>query len=419
MKNIFAKTKKKLSFDETQEIITPFAFKLDQSLFGTPIASPWKRGVALAIDGLLIAMLSSAGGEFLAIAFAIMAFRMGSKKRAEQQGKVSGRKRRAVMRFFGAFIVFVLLVETLPPMVNDIFDDDTSSHRSKDTQSKDGDDNFDGKEVDLVTALQITAYTISVVNQAEQSDCQQLDCWQWVLKDVPENAVKFEFDRHQANDLFAEIAGSTEMDEDLQQALVADFNGQYQQLRPETVVNANAEIEPWENSVPVTELKLTEKKSAEQQDDIGKLNTTLDKIEELESENNANDRPIYSLVELIKGFVVDDLGLGIGWAALYFSVFTSRWNGRTPGKRLMNIRVLQLDGTPLSLWDSFGRFGGYAAGTATGLLGFLQIFWDPNRQGIHDKISATVVIDEKKRVDPEIIRVAKEKIAAERNGSET
>ena len=37
-----------------------------------------------------------------------------------------------------------------------------------------------------------------------------------------------------------------------------------------------------------------------------------------------------------------------------------------------------------------------AAGLATGLLGFIQIYWDANRQAIHDKISATVVIDIRK-----------------------
>ncbi len=42
--------------------------------------------------------------------------------------------------------------------------------------------------------------------------------------------------------------------------------------------------------------------------------------------------------------------------------------------------------------DCFGRYGGYGAGFATGLLGFLQVYWDPNRQAIQDKISATVVI---------------------------
>lgn len=43
-------------------------------------------------------------------------------------------------------------------------------------------------------------------------------------------------------------------------------------------------------------------------------------------------------------------------------------------------------------WDAFGRFGGYAAGLATGLLGFLQVFWDPNRQALHDRVAGTVVI---------------------------
>ena len=36
--------------------------------------------------------------------------------------------------------------------------------------------------------------------------------------------------------------------------------------------------------------------------------------------------------------------------------------------------------------------GGYAAGLATGLLGFAQIFWDKNRQAIHDKIAETAVV---------------------------
>jgi uncharacterized RDD family membrane protein YckC len=77
----------------------------------------------------------------------------------------------------------------------------------------------------------------------------------------------------------------------------------------------------------------------------------------------------------------------------YFTTFISLGKGQTLGKRLLGIKVIQLDGSPLSLWDSFGRYGGYGAGIATGLLGFIQIYWDPNKQAIHDKISATVVID--------------------------
>ncbi|MED6320087.1 MAG: RDD family protein, partial [Pseudomonadota bacterium] len=99
----------------------------------------------------------------------------------------------------------------------------------------------------------------------------------------------------------------------------------------------------------------------------------------------------YSIVAWIKGLITE-LGLGFGWAALYYSVFTAWFNGKTPGKRLLNIQVLKLDGSGLSLWESFGRYGGYGAGLATGLLGFVQIYWDPNRQAIQDKISETLVI---------------------------
>lgn len=41
-----------------------------------------------------------------------------------------------------------------------------------------------------------------------------------------------------------------------------------------------------------------------------------------------------------------------------------------------------------------GRFGGYAASIATGLVGFLQVLWDANRQGLHDRIAGTVVLRE-------------------------
>lgn len=91
--------------------------------------------------------------------------------------------------------------------------------------------------------------------------------------------------------------------------------------------------------------------------------------------------------------LLNDMGLGFGLATLYFSCFIA-WNqGQTPGKMLLNIQVIQLNNSPISAWESFGRYGGYGAGIATGLLGFLQIYWDANRQAIQDKISATVVID--------------------------
>ena len=60
-----------LSAEETREILTPFAFKIDQSLFGIALAVPWRRGAALLIDLCLVAILSGAPGELLAILVAI------------------------------------------------------------------------------------------------------------------------------------------------------------------------------------------------------------------------------------------------------------------------------------------------------------------------------------------------------------
>ena len=118
------------------------------------------------------------------------------------------------------------------------------------------------------------------------------------------------------------------------------------------------------------------------------IESDLADFDDATSEPSANT---YSIVAWIKGLITE-LGLGFGWAALYYSVFTAWFNGKTPGKRLLNIQVLKLDGSGLSLWESFGRYGGYGAGLATGLLGFVQIYWDPNRQAIQDKISETLVI---------------------------
>jgi hypothetical protein len=88
----------------------------------------------------------------------------------------------------------------------------------------------------------------------------------------------------------------------------------------------------------------------------------------------------------------NDLGITVGWIGLYFTLFLAWWGGRTPGKYLLGIRVVRLSGEPIGLWYAFERFGGYAAGLATGLFGFVQLYWDPNRQAIHDRVARTVVI---------------------------
>jgi uncharacterized RDD family membrane protein YckC len=89
----------------------------------------------------------------------------------------------------------------------------------------------------------------------------------------------------------------------------------------------------------------------------------------------------------------DEVGIGLGWAIAYFSLLPAWWNGQTVGKKLFGLRVVELTGKPLTVMRAFKRYGGYAAGMATGFFGFLQIFWDGNRQAIQDKTAHTVVID--------------------------
>ncbi|MGH7444511.1 MAG: RDD family protein, partial [Longimicrobiales bacterium] len=115
---------------------------------------------------------------------------------------------------------------------------------------------------------------------------------------------------------------------------------------------------------------------------------------ELRSENAALRERIerFGFTDRVRSIATDDFGLGVGWFALYFTALVALFRGQTLGKWLVGVRVIRLDGRPMSWWIAFERFGGYAASLFTGLLGFLQILWDRNRQGIHDKVVETVVI---------------------------
>ena len=117
-----------------------------------------------------------------------------------------------------------------------------------------------------------------------------------------------------------------------------------------------------------------------------------ERIEELEAQLAEAERPS-TLFTWIRD-AADEAGLIFGWGTIYLTLFLALWGGRTPGKKLFGLRVVRLNGQPLGLYMSLERAGGYAAGLATGLLGFAQVWWDPNRQAIHDKVAETVAVRE-------------------------
>ena len=109
-----------------------------------------------------------------------------------------------------------------------------------------------------------------------------------------------------------------------------------------------------------------------------------ERIDELEDRGDWEDQ--------VEG-LAETFSYSFGWAAIYFTLCLYLSNGQTIGKWLTRIQVRHLDGSVMGIWAAFGRYGGYAASFVTGLSGFFQIYWDANRQGLHDKVANTVVID--------------------------
>ncbi len=362
-----------LSRQETREILTPFAFEINKTLFGTRLASPYKRGFAILIDLMAIAILSSAPGELLAIVVAITFYRLGNEKRAKELGRVKGTRRRKFARFVGAFIILILLLDWLPALLEPTKTQPPEVVKSKAVE----------QELNLEKSLILAGVTQKLILAMDQSQCDSLSCWQSTLTPqvASEALVSLDLSQEIVKQAINGLAETTELPLAEQSSLEQHLVEQYELARRE----ANKQDEPQTASSDATDSAIVE--ASEHADTT--VNDVFDQQLPIKTEK---EKPIYSIVEYIKA-LIDDLGLGFGWAAFYFTVLTALWQGQTLGKKVFAIKVLQLDGTPLTLWDSFGRYGGYGAGLATGLLGFLQIFWNANRQGIHDKISATVVVE--------------------------
>lgn len=86
--------------------------------------------------------------------------------------------------------------------------------------------------------------------------------------------------------------------------------------------------------------------------------------------------------------------ISVLWWVVYFGFATYFGNGRTPGKRLMRIRVVSLVEERLSLWHSIERALGYGASALEFGFGFMQYFVHRNRRTVHDRIAETIVVAE-------------------------
>ena len=93
--------------------------------------------------------------------------------------------------------------------------------------------------------------------------------------------------------------------------------------------------------------------------------------------------------------IIAQWGLLLGASAIYEILLTYKYGG-TLGKILMNIKVVDEKGNFISFWRSTGRHFAKYISSIILYIGFLMVLWDGNKQGLHDKMAKTYVINNNK-----------------------
>lgn len=334
---------------DPRDQITPYAFELDKTLLGIELARPSRRLVALLIDLVLAALIANAAGLLVGIVVAFLFFRLATRQRIDRPLK---RWARATLAFVGALILFGTVIALIEGG-----DDDDSITVSEQSPA----------ELDSVQRIHLENMRTEL--QASGVDPEALAQLPFMPDEVrelltappPTDTMQTDARADAASLVNRYAAAIAESDTTTRDSLRASM----------TELVAGPQIEALERQLDYADERI---------DDLEDRNETL--------AERAENPSIWSYIKA----TARDFGLSIGWVGVYFTIFLTWWSGQTPGKWLLGLRVVRLDGDPMTLWNSFNRFGGYAAGLATGLLGFAQVYWDPNRQGIHDRIAHTVVI---------------------------
>ncbi|MDP2957164.1 MAG: RDD family protein [Longimicrobiales bacterium] len=372
---------------DPRTIITPDAFEVSRELLGLPLAPPFKRLAALLIDLAVIGAITLLTKSFalvLGLVVAVLFIREGFK-RTPVKGSVFGRAMRLSVGCLGTWIGIITVIVWISVGVGGTRDSGRDAEPDVETSSEGSSVSSTG-----LTGLLSLAQGIGEARIIEEAD----------------NADEA---RDAAADLARRAFAAGISEQDLRRILAdvipddAEWSGESQAIVDQAVAAAHADSTPTREGVEVVRTDTAGGMVVEPlvADTLLKLQGRVAALEasvaerqlSLEQATDAlrTEREGGFGLSTLRGFV-DELGFGFGWASLYLTVMLSWWRGQTIGKRVMKIRVLRLDGEPITWWAAFERAGGYAAGIATGLLGFAQVFWDSNRQAIHDRIAGTVVV---------------------------
>ncbi len=400
---------------DPRSIVTPYAFAVHPDLVGRPLATPWQRLGAIVLDLLLIALLSSVvPGVLLAMGSAILLIWLATRKPGQD---VLGKLFRIFVGCLGLTVMVVTLLVFLAIRYGDDLEDwggRLAEPTVREAGAPEGSAAPQG-EPGLGEVIQ------AVQAAAAFRDAGSLEEAQEIANRLARNGLELGLPRRDIRSSLEEL-----IPEDASWA--ADAAGIVEEAMrslPPPPVGESPEPDPSQPTLPTTTdphpgagagdepvagppqqagmLPATITDSLAQ-DSIRSLERSLSLAQEARDaaetdaqsarqalEERENRGPLRWLYDLL-----DEVGLGFGWGALYLTITHAWWKGTSVGKRLFRIRVVMIDNRPPGWWLSFERAGGYAAGLATGLLGFAQVFWDPNRQAIHDKVAETVVIQDGK-----------------------
>ncbi len=360
---------------DPRHTVTPDAFSVASELLGTPLARPWRRAAAMGVDLLAILLVGRFGWFLLGLAVAFILFRRALRPSGDA---LATGARWLTYGSLGTLVLLITLTgawlgwfggskpEVRIEMPQGVV---TSSVGQAITTAKD--------------ALALTsAETEEEARAAARSFAQRLSDQGMSREEIREVLEELSAEKEEPWARQAIVSGVDVLSPRKARDAAAD----------DSLIVAYAEALQAGDSIRRASLRepLVEAVAGD------RLEREEARVDRLRSENRGLEEELQE--ERDKGVLkllfnaADEIGLGFGWAGLYFTFFVAVWRGRTPGKRLLGIRVVRLDGKPIGWWVAFNRFGGYAASIFTGLLGFLEMFWDPNRQALHDRIAATVVI---------------------------
>lgn len=399
---------------DPRSFITPDAFEIDASLLGLPLAKPGRRLVALLIDLVVIGVLTAVtSGLGVFIWASVGVFLLGTAIRMPPQrlGQVTSVLFRGSIGCLGVMILFVVSLVGLATMVSR---NDAVTARVEEALVE------SGVEIAGTGALQglEPAIRLNAAESAEEAEAAA----QALLSVVSDFGIARDLDRDEMAELLAEFMGDapayTDDPQGFAREMVERSMGAAELEAPPAdlpsqdrealeALDLAAVLERYRDGVesgldPSTdsEMALLQRRLVE-----AVATDTLDRLQDaVAAEGRRRARAEENLAEARAeaeergGFVAllrdiwDQAGSAVGLWSIYFTVTTTLFQGFTVGKRIMGVRVVRLDGEPFTWWTSFERAGGYVAGIATGLLGFAQVFWDPNRQCVHDKIVGTAVV---------------------------